>query len=113
MQLEVKIDHEAVQQQLVAAIVNGAIGREIQGAIDDLLSEKNKGWGGSVGIVKNAVNHALEVEIAKVCADAMIERREQIKALLLGQLTDEVVAKMTAAAWSVMQGNLTKASERY
>lgn len=109
MQLEVKIDQEAIQQQLVQAIMNSAIGEKIQKALNEALSKAEGPWGDQKTLVERAVRGALEDELRKQAADLVAQKREQIRAALAEKLTDEVLGDMTNALWGVMLGRLKTA----
>lgn len=105
MQLEVKIDQEAVQQQLVQAIFDSAIGTEIQKAIDKSLKAQSSHWNAAT-IVEDAVRTALGDEIRRQVIAMVETKRETIRVQLEEKLTDELISKMTNAAWDVMDGRL-------
>lgn len=109
MQLEVKIDQEAVQQQLVQAIMNAAIGEKVQKALSEALSKPEGPWGDQKTLVERAVRGALEDELRKQAAELVAQKREQIRTALAEKLTDEVLTDMTSALWGVMLGRLKAA----
>lgn len=90
MDVKVEINAEQVQQQIVKAIVDGAIGNHIEKAVNDVLSSKNSWTDNMVqSVVKYAVATIARQEIMKILEG----RREQIKDKLAERLTDELMDK--------------------
>lgn len=108
MQLEVKIDQDAVQQQVVQAIMNSAIGEAIAASVHKGLTEETGPWTDRKTLIQRAVDEVLRREIAQIAADLVRSKREEIKAQMVEKMTDEVLGKMIEAAWSVMNGRLEK-----
>ena len=106
MQIEVKIDQDAVQQQLVHAITNSAIGAAIQAAIAKALTATGNNYNDRRTIVERAVDEALQHEIRKACAEALEVRRAEIKQQITDKLTDETLRAMTDATWAVIDGRM-------
>lgn len=104
MQLEVKIDQEAVQQQVVQAIVDSAIGEQIKAAVQRGLTQETGDWNNRKTLVQRAVDEVLAREIAQIATDLVSSKREDIKAQMVEKFTDEVLGKMIGAAWAVMIG---------
>lgn len=111
MQVEVKIDQDAVQQQVVQAIMDSAIGENIQKFINDALTRGSGGWGDHRNVVQRAIDDAVAMEIQRIARELMAERRDQIKAQMIEKLTDAVLGKMCDAAWAVMEGKLKASSD--
>ena len=109
MQIEVKIDQDAVQQQLVQAITDSAIGAAIQAAISKALTSTGHNYNDRRTIVERAVDEALHQEIRRACVDALEARRAEIKQQITDKLTDEALRSMTDAAWAVMDGRMKAA----
>ena len=109
MQIEVKIDQDAVQQQLVQAITDSAIGAAIQAAIAKALTATGSNWNDRRTIVERAVDDALHAEIRKACTEALESRRVDIKQQINDKLTEEALRAMTDAAWAVMDGRMRAA----
>lgn len=105
MQLEVKIDQEAVQAQVVQAIMNSAIGANLEKFVNEALLQ-SKDYHDKRSLVQRAVDDAVTIEIRKLATEIVTAQRERIKELMLEKMTDEVLEKMAGAAWAVMEGKL-------
>lgn len=110
MNLEVKIDAEAVQAQIVQAIMNSTIGANIEKYIGEALTRTPGGFGDYRNIVQRAIDDAVAIQIRSIATEMMQEKREQIREQMLAKLTDVVLAKMADAAWAVMEGKLRVAA---
>ena len=108
MQLEVKIDQDAVQQQVVQAIMSSAIGEQIKAAVHKGLTQETGDWSNRKTLVQRAVDEVLAREIAQIATDLVRSKRDEIKAQMVEKMTDEVLGKMIDAAWSVMNSRLDK-----
>ena len=106
MQVELKIDAEAVQQKLVDSLIQSGVGKQIEKAINEILTKEFGSWNDRQTLVQAAVHEALRNELAKIAREAIEERRESLKSQVAAQLTDEVFSKMTSAAIQIMLGNL-------
>jgi carbon monoxide dehydrogenase subunit G len=109
MQFEMKIDAEAVQQQVVASIISSAIGEQIKASITKALTETTGDWSNRKTLVQRAVDEALAIKVREFAIELVRERAEDIRAQLKDKLTDEVLLLMTDAAWGVMEGRLKNA----
>jgi hypothetical protein len=106
MQLEVKIDAAAVQAQVVNAILQSAIGEQIEKAIKEALTKEYGDWGRRYTLVQSSVEQAVGNELRKLATELVESKRDQLKAQLEEKLTDAVLDKMTGAAWALMEGKL-------
>lgn len=106
MQFEVKIDQQAVEQQLVQAIMNAAIGAQVQKALTEALTKTEGPWDNRQTLVERAVSGALQDEIRRQAADIVTAKREEIRARLTEKLTDDLVDDMVSSLWEVMRGRL-------
>lgn len=107
MQVEVKIDAAAVQQQLVQAIMDSAIGENIQKCITEAMS-KTGDYRDPRNMVQKAVDSAVASQLAVIANELMATKRDAIRAQMLELLTDDVVNKMCSAAWAVMNAHLVE-----
>ena len=107
MQVELKIDAEAVQAQLVQSIISSSIGVELKKAIDKTLTEKTGGFYGKT-LVERAVEEAL-LNVIRAEASKLVEaKKDEIRAQIAGRLTDEMLVSMTNAVWGVVDGRFKK-----
>lgn len=102
MNLEIKIDSEAVQAQLVSAITNSAIGEQIQKAITKVLTEYHgSGFGDRKTIIESCVYEAL-VNVIRDHINQMIdERKDEIRQKISESLTDETLKTITDKVWEL------------
>ena len=87
MQVELKIDADAVQRQVVDALMKSAIGAEIEKAIQKILAERHWSHG---SVVEQAVRDAMFTECKRIAHDAV--------KLLEPQLTEQISQRVTAEA---------------
>lgn len=106
MQIEVKIDQQAVEQQLVQAIMNASIGAQVQKALTEALTKAEGPWDDRKTLVERAVSGALQDELRRQAADIVTAKREEIRARLTEKLTDDLVDDMVSSLWEVMRGRL-------
>ena len=108
MQPEIKIDPEAVQAQLVQAIINSAIGTQLETGINKALTEKTGGFYGKT-LTERAVEEALSKVIREEAEKLAYAKREEIRAQLVEKMTDDMLSTMVGALWGVMSGRLSEA----
>lgn len=92
MEVNVTIDKEAVEQQIVQAILDSAIGQEIEKAIDEAL-KKPEGYSSNTLIV-NAVREVVKDIIDNTIAESLRENKEfkeRIRKLVEEITTDEAL----------------------
>lgn len=111
MQVELKIDADAVQQKLVDSLIQSGIGTQIEKAIGEILKKEFGGWDNRMTLVQSAVYEALRNELARIAREAVEERRGVLKMQVAEKLTDEVFSKMTSAAVQIMLGKLKLVEE--
>lgn len=111
MQVEVKIDQDAVQQQLVQAILQSAIGANLEKYINEALTRPTGGgWDrDSRNLVQRAVDDAVAQEIRKIATEIVQSKHAEIHSQMEAKLTDAVLAKMADVVWAVMEGKLRAA----
>jgi tetraacyldisaccharide-1-P 4'-kinase len=107
MQIEVKIDQDAVQQQVVQAIMNSAIGSNIQKFISEALT-KSGSYPDHRTMVQKAVDSAVSSQLTQIANDLIATKKDAIRAQMLDLLTDDVIGKMCGAAWDVMNARLVE-----
>lgn len=90
MQVELKIDAEAVQRNLVDSLIQSGIGEQIKKAIQ---TEINKSSWNSGTIVEQAVRAALHDELRSLCRKVLEEQREDLRARIVAALTEGVITK--------------------
>lgn len=106
MQLEVKIDADAVQAQVVASIMQSAIGAQISAAINEALTKTTGDWSGRQTIVQRAVSSAVMEEVRTLAASIIVERRDELKRQIAERLNDEAMTLIVDALWEVMSNNI-------
>ena len=108
MNIDIKVDSEAVNAAVVQAVVDSAIGEQMQKAIKSVLEEKQHGrWN-----MDNALENALKAEIQRVIAtqirEIITERADQIRDAVALKMTDEVLVSMSGAAVDFMTEKLQR-----
>lgn len=96
MSIEVNIDAEAVQQQVVEAIVNGALGAKIKTAVDQALRPQFSGRG---SVVDDAVAAEVHEQVRTACRLLVREDgpiKDAIQTKLREALSDEALDKIVA-----------------
>jgi hypothetical protein len=106
MQVELKIDADAVQQKLVDSLIQSGIGTQIEKAISELLKKEFGSWDNRMTLVQSAVHEALRNELARLARELVEERRGALKLQIAEKLNDEVFSQMTGAAVAIMLGKL-------
>jgi FKBP-type peptidyl-prolyl cis-trans isomerase (trigger factor) len=107
MQIEVKIDQDAVQQQVVQAIMDSAIGSNIQKYITEALT-KSGDFRDPRTMVQKAVDSAVASQLAQIANELIATKKDAIRAQMLELLTDDVIDKMCSSAWAVMNARLVE-----
>jgi len=91
MELNVTIDKEAVEQQVIRAITESAIGDEINAAINDALKKPER-YGVALieGAVKQVVTEIIRGTIASTLRDNN-EFKERVRKIVEDETTDDVL----------------------
>lgn len=100
---EIKIDAEAVQQQIVQAVINGAVGKKIAEAASNLMSLKmNPSDYRSETVVDAAIRRVMEQVITEEALRAIRteENMARVRALVVQKLTDDTLGHMVDVVWS-------------
>lgn len=112
MEINVNIDKDAVEQQVVNAIMASAIGEQLQVAINKALTTAGPGYGGKT-LVATVVDQVLLEKIREIANQIIESKKEEMRTQIANTLTDEVISKMSTAVWAVMIGRLGKVDDRY
>jgi signal recognition particle GTPase len=95
MQVEIKVDAEAVQQRLVQALIDSAVGKHIENAISEVLTKQYGDWNNRETVIESAVRSALQNELHKLVGEALAESRDKLRQMIATRLDDESLTKMT------------------
>lgn len=104
--MDIKLDTTAIQDAVVRAVADSAIGEQINKVIVEKFTSKKNSWD-SQTIMERAIEGEVNTLIGKIIREEIEQRREEIRALVQPQLTDEIIKAMSAAALEAMLGNLT------
>ena len=91
--IDVKVDAEAVQKMVVAAILNSALGEQVKKEIDkkvrDFCSGYQSGLGNLVGL-----------ELQRVVREVLVEEKlPELRAFVAEKVTDHVTEAIFQRAW--------------
>lgn len=90
LDMKVEINAEQVQQQIVKAIMESAIGENLNVEINRLLTKSNT-W--TDNIIQTAIKRVMEDVMTKEIMKNLEGRREEIKLLVANRLTDEMISR--------------------
>ena len=98
--LNVKIDKEAVEAQIVSAIMQSSIGTHLQKAIDEAL-EKPEGYGKQSWLektIKHLVEKKIE-DIIQVTIGGNEDLKKKVEAAVIEGATDDVINQLISKAF--------------
>lgn len=99
MDIEVKVDKEAVEKAVAAAIVQSSIGDRITAITDELIRDamKEARYGNDKDGVLRAVVYA---EMTNICRKVFLEEyTEKVTEAVRQLVTDDVINSIVAKAW--------------
>jgi signal recognition particle GTPase len=94
MQVEIKVDGEAVQQRLVQSLIDSAVGKQIEKAISEVLTKTYGDWNNRETVVESAVRSAVQNELHTLAREAIAEKREELRQLIAARLGDDAMTKL-------------------
>jgi hypothetical protein len=98
MDIEVKVDKEAVERAVSAAIVQSAIGEEITKVANALM--KDAMAVGSYGKPDGVLRRVVEAEMTEICRKVFLEEyTEKVTEAVRQLVTDDVINSIVAKAW--------------
>ncbi len=98
--MEVNIDAEELNQAIVTAVLDSALGAHVKNIIEDELDKFTSPHG-------SPLKKALEVEIQRlIMMTVRDDYGETIKAKMKEILTDQAVGDAVAAAWAALEDKL-------
>ena len=106
--MEVNIDADAIQDAVVRAIADSAIGEQVREVITTQLTAKDNGWD-SETILQKSIKSEVTRLISIIVRQEIESRKDAIRELITPQITDEAIKQMGSAAIEVMLGNLSRA----
>jgi len=106
--MEINLDTNAIQDAVVRAIADSAIGEQVKAVIESQLTAKEKSWD-SETILQKGIKAEVNKLIVRVIAEEIESRKEEIRALIVPEITDHAIRDMSSAAIQVMLGNLKHA----
>jgi hypothetical protein len=101
LHMEIKIDAVAVQDAVVRAITDSAIGEQIKDVIEKHFTGKERSWD-TESIMEKAIKGEVQSAVTKIIYAELQERKDEIRQAVLQKLTDKAVEKMAGAAIDVM-----------
>jgi len=105
--MEINLDTAAIQDAVVRAITDSAIGEQVKAVIENELTAKAKSWDSDT-IIQSAIKNEVRILIGKILREEIESRKEEIKKLVAPQLNDEILHRMGASILDVMLGNLSR-----
>ena len=91
--IDVDIDRESVQQELVQAIMDSSLGKEIQESIEKIFEKKGSIYN-PTSVVQKAIQSALEQEVKNITIKIIEKQSTRIRKLVEEELTDDVIDRM-------------------
>lgn len=105
--MNINIDTIAIQDAVVQAIIDSAIGEQIRKVIGEILTNKENSWDNQT-ILQKGIRSEMWRIISNILREEIESRKDEIRKLIAPQLTDEIILSMSSAALDVMLGNLSK-----
>lgn len=107
--INVNIDKDAIEAELVRAIVESSIGSAIEASIKKSLTEAVGPYHDRKTVVQRAVDEAVQQKIGFIIQGVLASREDDIKRLVEERLTNEVFCRIVTAG---LEGALQKIRER-
>lgn len=107
MDIKVEIDPAAVEKKIVDSIIHSGIGKQIDKAIQEMLTANVGGsWGPRQTIVEKAIRGEVETCIGRIIHLEIEARRDEIAIQVRDLLTPDVIREMSSTAVGIMAGRL-------
>lgn len=95
MDLKIEIDKNAIEQSLVKAITESAIGERIESVINAVMRQQSYGD----GFIERAIRSAVEDHVRNAVNEAVQAKGEQIKAQIAAMVTEDALADFVKRSW--------------
>ena len=105
--LKIDIDKTAVEKAVIQAVINSAIGTQMEKAIADVLAAKTGNFGMDRWL-QNAITTEIQRSISIIIRQRIEEEKEQIRAIVNRGLSDDVVLEITSAALEFITEKIIK-----
>lgn len=103
MDIKLDLNAELIQQQIVKAIIESSVGKEMESAINELLVRKNS-WTDTV--VKDSVKKVIEKIIYTEATKMVEEHKEVIRQNVEQLFTEELFNKMCTKMFDHLINNV-------
>ncbi len=103
--MEINIDTKDIQEAVVKAISDSAIGEQVTKVIQEQFTAKKNSWD-SETMMEAAISEEIRRVISLILREEIESKKEEIRALVTPMLTDEIIKDMGSAAFEVMLGTL-------
>lgn len=98
MQIDVKVDPEAVEKAIVDAVIQSALGPQIAEAIKRSMTQTvGDSWNRKT-IVQHAVDEEIKRVVSAIVRETVDAKTEEIRKQVQERMTEEVVRKLSSAA---------------
>jgi hypothetical protein len=97
MDVKVEIDPEQINQMVVDAILQSAIGEEIQQAVDAEVKRYSKSWDNPIKVV---IRRMVDREIEKVVSSQF---GPLVREKVIEFMTDDIVDDLITKAWRALR----------
>ena len=99
MNIDVKIDSDAINRAVTDAIINSALGAEIEKAIKDVITAAGRPWDSPIKkVVERFVNEIVYDILSK-------EHQEVLRTKVRELITDELLTELVHQAWGSLVAN--------
>jgi transcription termination factor NusB len=95
MDIKIDIDKAAVEQQIVNALMQSAIGEEIEKGIKEFFDKREY----NETAVQRACRVSVHNRLVILVDEAVNQHKEKIKEMISKQLTDDAIAQFVTKAW--------------
>ena len=103
--MEINIDSKTIEDAIVKAVIDSAIGTQIIEVIQDVLTEKTSPWGNK-NILHDAIKREVNTTIGRIVQDEILKNEQKIKEIILPKITEKVLDDLVSAAFKVMLGDI-------
>ena len=101
MELKLNLDPEQINKMVSEAVLASTIGTTIKQVVEEKIRDLN----GYDSPLKKAIGQSILAEIAKIIDKA---HGEALRTAIRSQMTDEVVTKISTAAWNAFYERLDR-----
>jgi len=95
--MDINIDSKAIEDEIVKAITDSAIGEQVKKAVHEVLNEKEKSWD-SETIFNKSIKGEIERQVSIILRKEIELRQDEIREIVIPLLTDKVITEMSSNA---------------